>query len=51
LKIAYGGGLTLSLYPVEKPLEILKNALDDNPRYIIEEESDFISVSVSVMFI
>lgn len=51
MKIAYGGGLTLSLYPVEKPLEILKNALDDNPRYIIEEESDFISVSYTAKFI
>ena len=49
--IAYGGGLTLSLYPMENPIEILENSLKNNDRYIIENENDFISVNLTAKYV
>jgi len=51
LIIAYGGGLTLSLYPIENPLEVLENSLKDNPRYVTENKNDFILISLTAKYI
>jgi len=51
LIIAYGGGLTLSLYPIENPIEVLEDSLKDNPRYVTENENDFILVSLTAKYV
>lgn len=49
--IAYCGGLTLSIYPVNNPIQNLKNALNSEPEYIIEDYKDFIKVRFCNKFI
>lgn len=49
--IAYGGGLTLSIFPLVNPLELLKNALNDNSQYSIEIQTDSVRVYFSHDFI
>ncbi len=49
--IAYGGGITLSLYAIVKPLDCLKDALKNQLQYNVELYDDFIKVSFSKQFI
>lgn len=49
--IAYGGGLTLSLYPIVNPIKHLQKSLEDNERYKVEDCGSFIKVSYSNKFI
>ena len=49
--LAYGGGLTLSLYPISNPLDIIQKTFDDNPRYIGEKNGDSLKIRYSLDFI
>ena len=49
--IAYGGGITLSLYPIADPIDKLKDALTDNSKYIVNDSNDYIKINFSKQFI
>jgi len=49
--IAYCGGITLSLYPIVEPMDILREALKDQSQYLVEDCNDFIKVRFSKQFI
>lgn len=49
--LAYGGGLTLSLYPISNPLDIIQKTFNDDPRYTSEKDDDSIKIKYSSEFI